>query len=143
MTDPVRLYSCQRCNAQVTICRDCDHGHRYCMECAPIAGQEARKRAAARYQSSRQGKLNHAARQSRYRERKKKIVTHKGSIMLRLSDSLAIGQYKIKLPPHPVARKCPSLIYCHYCQKSFSTFLRHDFLRSTARLSSTQKPLLS
>ena len=140
MNDTVRLYSCQRCNAQVTICRDCDHGNRYCMECAPIARQEARKRAAARYQSSQQGKLNHAARQSRYRESKKKIVTHKGSRMPRLSDLLTIGRHKIKLPPNPLARKCPSLIYCHSCQKLSSTFLRHDFLGSTARLQYTPRP---
>ena len=132
MNDTVRLYSCQRCNAQVTICRSCDHGNRYCMACAPIARQEARKRATARYQSSQQGKLKHAARQSRYRERIKSIVTHKGSRILRVYDLLTIGRNKMKLQPNPPARKCSSLIYCHYCQKESSTFLRHDFLRSTA-----------
>ena len=92
MNNTARLYSCQRCNAQVTICRHCDHGNRYCMECAPIARQEARKRAALRYQDNHQGRLNHAARQSQYRERQRKKVTHKGSITLRISDLLTIGR---------------------------------------------------
>jgi hypothetical protein len=132
MNNSVRLYSCQRCHAQVTICKGCDHGNQYCMECAPIARQEARKRAAVRYQSSRQGKLNHAARQSRYREREAKIVTHKGSKIRLVSDLLTIGRHKIKLLPNSLAGKYSSLIYCHYCQKLFSSFIRHDFLRSAA-----------
>jgi hypothetical protein len=138
MNDLVRLYSCQRCNAQVTICRCCDHGNCYCVDCAPITRQEARKRAATRYQQSRQGKLKHAARQSRYRE----IVTHKSSKILLASDLLAIGQHKMKLPTNPQAQKISSMIYCHYCQKLCSIFLRRDFLRSIARLSFAQKPLL-
>jgi hypothetical protein len=69
-------------------------------------------RAAARYQQSRQGKLKHAARQSRYREGKKEIVTHKGSKILLASDLLAIGQHKMKLPTNPQAKKISSMIYC-------------------------------
>ena len=99
MNNAARLYSCQKCNAQVTICRHCDYGNRYCMECASIARQAARKRALARYQ----GRLNHAVRQSRYRERKK--VTHKGSSTLRFSVPLTDGPVKIKLPSIPQARK--------------------------------------
>lgn len=132
MNNAARLYSCQKCNAQVTICRHCDHGNRYCMECAPIAHKEARKRAAARYQDSHRGRLNHAARQSRYRERQKKKVTHKGSGSARVSDLLTDGREKIKLPSIPSARKYVSLIYCHSCQNLCPSFLRLDFLLSTA-----------
>ena len=132
MINAARLYCCQRCNVQVTICRHCDHGNRYCTECAPVARQEARKRAAARYQDSHQGRLNHAARQSRYRERQKKKVTHKGSRVVRISDLLVDGRKKIKLSSIPPAQKYVPLIYCHSCQKLCSPFLRNDFLRSTA-----------
>ncbi len=132
MIDEARLYNCQRCHAHVTICRHCDHGNRYCMECAPVARQEARKRAAARYQDSHQGRLNHAARQSRYRERQKEKVTHKGSRVVRISDLLIVGRNKVKLSSIPPARKHVPLIYCHSCQNLCSPFLRHDFLRSTA-----------
>ena len=132
MNNTARLYSCQRCNAQVTICRHCDHGNRYCMECAPIARQEARKKAALRYQDNHQGRLNHAARQSQYRERQRKKVTHKGSITLRISDLLTIGRKKIKLPPIPPVGKYVPLIYCHSCQNLCSPFLRFGSLLSTA-----------
>ncbi|MFT5351941.1 MAG: hypothetical protein ACI9MF_002767 [Gammaproteobacteria bacterium] len=132
MNSAARLYSCQRCHAQVTICRHCDHGNRYCMECAPIARQEARKRAAKRYQDSHQGRLSHAARQSRYRERQKKKVTHKGSIVVWISDLLINGRKKINLSSIPLVQKHIPLIYCHSCKNLCSPFLRLDFLRSTA-----------
>jgi hypothetical protein len=105
MINVARLYNCQRCNVQITICRHCDHGNRYCMECAPVAHQEARKRAAVRYQDSQQGRLNHAARQSQYRERQKKKVTHKGSKVVRISDLLIDGRKKNKLSSIPPAQK--------------------------------------
>ncbi len=140
MNNAARLYSCQRCNAQVTICRHCDHGNRYCMECAPIARQEARKRAAARYQDSNQGRLNHAARQSRYRERQKKKVTHKGSRILRVSDLLINWQKRIKPPSIPPTQKYVPLIYCHSCHNLCSPFLRHNFLDSATSLQFTPRP---
>ncbi len=139
MINSARMYSCQRCNAQVTICRQCDRGNRYCMECAPIARQEARKRAATRYQDSHQGRLNHAARQSRYRERQKKKVTHKGSRVLRISDLLISWRNKNKLSSSPPTQKYVPLIYCHCCQDLCSPFLRHNFLRSTASRQFTPK----
>ena len=132
MINSARLYSCQRCNSQVTICQHCDHGNRYCMECAPIAHQEARKRAAVRYQDSHQGRLKHAARQSQYQERQSKKVTHKGSISLRISDLLTDGRQKIKLPSIPSVQKYVPLIYCHSCQNLCPSFLRSDFLFSTS-----------
>ena len=132
MKNVARLYSCQRCNAQVTICRHCDHGNQYCMECAPIAHQEAKKRAAVRYQDSHQGRLSHAARQSRYRERQREKVTHKGSRSLRISDLLVNGRKKIKLPPIPTVGKYSPLIFCDSCQNLCSPFVHIDFLHSTA-----------
>lgn len=76
-----RLYNCRRCAVQVLICRDCDHGNIYCAgECAQISRLKSSRRAAKCYQLSRNGACNHADRQSVYRKKTAKIVTHGGSL---------------------------------------------------------------
>ena len=76
-----RLYSCGRCAGQVRICCDCDRGNRYCAgECAPIRRRESLRRAGERYQLSYRGACRHAARQSAWRERQARKVTHQGSL---------------------------------------------------------------
>jgi hypothetical protein len=65
------------------------------VKCAPAAGKDAKKRAAVRYQTTYQGKVKHAARQSRYRERLKEKVTHKGSKDCQVSDLLVDKQKKV------------------------------------------------
>jgi hypothetical protein len=39
--DSSRLFLCQRCRDQVTICSYCDRGNRYCRICAPLARSES------------------------------------------------------------------------------------------------------
>ncbi|MBN4050335.1 hypothetical protein JYT28_01115 [Desulfobulbus sp. AH-315-M07] len=49
-----RLFNCERCNQQVTICRSCDYGNIYCADgCAEIRRRESRRRAGAKYQRTR------------------------------------------------------------------------------------------
>ncbi len=80
LVDPSPCWSiCSRCHSLFVICRRCDRVNAHCMRCAPIAGNEAKNGTAARYQESHQGKVRHATRQRRYRERLKERVTHKGS----------------------------------------------------------------
>jgi hypothetical protein len=80
-----RLYSCGRCVEQVRICRDCDHGNRYCAGvCAKIRRRESLRRAGERYQLSHRGACMHADRQRAFRQRQRvrqaQIVTHHGSL---------------------------------------------------------------
>jgi hypothetical protein len=65
-----RLYSCQRCHAQVRLCVKCDHGNLYCPPCAERVPVLNHRRASARYQLTPRGARAHAARQKAYRERK-------------------------------------------------------------------------
>ena len=75
-----RVFTCGECGKEVRICRRCDRGHRYCSPTCSQAAREASCRKAQRkYQQSRDGRWCHAERQQRYRERKRKIVTHQGS----------------------------------------------------------------
>lgn len=76
---PGRLFLCARCRTQVLICSCCDRGQIYCAGgCAREARQQAQRDAGRRYQTSRRGRVNHAARTSRWRARQKN-VTHQGS----------------------------------------------------------------
>ena len=80
MQNSSRLYHCCRCHAQVIICSHCDRGQRYCTGgCSADARASSLKRASKKYLSTRAGRFNNAARQARFRERKKQKVTHHGS----------------------------------------------------------------
>lgn len=74
-----RFFLCARCRAQVLICSGCDRGQIYCTQaCSAAARRASLREAGRRYQASRRGRITHAARARRYRERRNK-VTHQGS----------------------------------------------------------------
>ncbi len=132
MKDIARLFSCTRCHGQVFICSKCDHGNVYCLDCAPKARLNARRRASARYQASHRGRLNHAARQQRYREKLRKKVTHKGSTKAGNSDLLNHTYRKHKNLPNECFQSEYGAIQCHTCRALCSPFLRNNHLRSSA-----------
>lgn len=71
MDRPARLYLCARCRLQVILCSRCDRGNRYCGRlCRGQARAEARRQAAQRYQRSRRGRVCHAQRARRWRQRR-------------------------------------------------------------------------
>jgi hypothetical protein len=133
MNDTARLYNCSRCHRQVIICRHCDHGNVYCKHCAPVANEEAKRRAAKRYQLSLQGRLKHAARQKRYRERCKEKVTHNGSIGDRLRDLLRDKRKKGSPTFKPSTKAYSTELVCSFCHQVCSPFLRIDFLAHTSK----------
>ena len=130
--DTARMYNCLRCHSQVVICRRCDHGNIYCVKCAPVASNDAKNRAAVRYQTTYQGKVKHAARQSRYRERLKEKVTHKGSKDCQVSDLLVDKQKKVSSVTVRPGSAVNTSILCHTCRNLCSAFIRSNFLLSTA-----------
>jgi len=86
-----RLYQCLRCHVPVVICSRCDHGQRYCANgCSKKARIASQQRARKKYQATRAGRFNNAARQQRFRTRQKQKVTHHCSL---------------KNPPHDVLNK--------------------------------------
>ena len=67
---PARLFLCAGCRVQVVLCSRCDRGNRYCSRtCWRQTHDLARREAACRYQRSRGGRLRHAARSQRWRQR--------------------------------------------------------------------------
>ena len=92
---------------------------------------KARRRANKRYQNTYQGRINHAARQKRYRERLKQKVTHQGS-KAELVRDLLINKRECAVLTFEVDRKRHTKdVYCHCCNKICSPFLRADWLRGS------------
>lgn len=124
-----RFYHCCRCHAQVIICSRCDHGQRYCSgSCRHDARSESLKRAAKKYQSSRAGRFNNAARQQCFRQRQKQKVTHHGSPENRFDDLLKADLTQPEKAKKPCLTR--STLYCHHCGAVCEPFLRHNFLHS-------------
>jgi hypothetical protein len=71
-----RRYHCRGCGIAVWVCGGCERGQSYCPgDCKEVRRGEQLRRAAARYQRSRRGALNHGARQRRYRQRRRRERT--------------------------------------------------------------------
>jgi len=92
MDQSARLYLCARCRVQVILCSRCDRGNRYCgRQCRHQARELARRQTAQRYQRSWSGRIAHAQRSRRWRQRRAsrdaacgtgddgQNVTHQGS----------------------------------------------------------------
>lgn len=137
MEPPARHYRCARCCTVVLICSHCDRGQRYCAgDCAKLARTQSLQEAGKRYQSSLPGRLRHALRQRRYRDRQTK-VTHHGSPPQTPDDLLpAIPMLCIKSTPQPW--------HCHFCGQLQTQFIRHRFLqrriRRPSRLTNRREP---
>ena len=68
--DPARRFMCARCRVPVLVCRHCDRGQIYCPTgCAAVVRRQSQRAAGQRYQRGRPGRLKHATRTRRWRER--------------------------------------------------------------------------
>ena len=128
-----RLFLCVRCQAQALVCSHCDRGQIYCAQgCAQTARRDAQRAAGRRYQASRRGRVNHAARAGRYRARQNN-VTHQGSPPHRADDLVMASAVVIAASPGEGARSSPGhrsgSWSCHWCGCRCSPFVRREFLR--------------
>ncbi len=133
MKKTARLYHCVRCQSQVLLCSVCDRGNIYCSpDCAKPARKESQTLACSRYQKSYRGRLNHAARQQRYRTRQKEKVTHHGSPPIS-------GKSLSHPPEKPTEQQLTPITvsqHCHFCRQRISDLLRMGFIhRSGSRRS--------
>ena len=133
MAYPPRLFNCARCACQVLICSHCDRGQIYCAgDCARAARKESQNQSGQRYQASRRGQLNHAARQAKYRERQQHKVTHQGSSPGSRRDSL-VQQLKWlfrEITPNTIRPDLATAteVTCHFCHQPCPPFMRWVFL---------------
>ena len=70
--ETMRRFLCAACRVAVCLCTTCDRGQRYCsVGCARSARHQAHRESDRRYQSSERGRLKHAERSRRYRQRRR------------------------------------------------------------------------
>lgn len=130
MEPPARHYQCARCHTAVLICSHCDRGQRYCAgDCAQQARTQSLQESGRRYQASRSGRLNHAERQRRYRDRQAK-VTHHGSPPPAPDDLLPANPMS---PANSVLQPCYLPWHCHFCGELQTQFMRRSFLQRRIR----------
>ena len=106
----LRRFRCALCGVLALVCRFCDRGQIYCAhECSVTARRESLRRASVRHQASREGRRNHAARQTRYRESRRELqkVTHQGPPSPSVSLLPAVTGHSVS-PPAP-AQEVPDV----------------------------------
>lgn len=144
---PARLFLCAGCRIQVVLCSRCDRGNRYCgRACWRQTHDAARREAACRYQRSRGGRVRHAARSQRWRQRAAlraaqgdgvdtagpagedaaHKVTHQGSLPGVAAASLAACTHDIAAA---ATTALPQPRRCHHCAAAQPDWLRQGFLR--------------
>jgi len=125
MQDTGRLFLCARCRVQVLICSACDRGQIYCSrKCSQISRHASVCAAGRRYQRTFKGRLAHAKRSRRYRERQKN-VTHQGSLSPAADDLLAVDP---AVAVASVTLPRSSTPCCRFCDMQLSAFVRIGYL---------------
>lgn len=129
-----RLFYCMRCHAQTIVCSHCDRGQIYCgSECSVAARIQSCRSAEKRYQLTPVGKMRHALRQRRYRERLSKKVTDHGSDSPTHNGLLQTVKNKAKKTD---MSHSDSSGRCCFCKKPVSSWFRSGFIRHHDPLSS-------
>lgn len=150
MDRPGRQFLCARCRLPVVLCSRCDRGNRYCgRACGRQARDDARRETASRYQRSYRGRLTHAARSRRWRQRHTEAaqnVTHQGSqagaadaplaawthdiaTVYTVTTVAAGAQDSTALPSDPAPQTQP----CRRCRRPLGLLVRLGFLRHGLR----------
>ena len=142
---PARIFLCACCRVQVLVCSHCDRGQIYCPhQCASATRKALQRAAGRRYQLSRAGRLKHAARTRRWRERRGAVaekVTHQGSpdtpldavlsvIATPLTSATAATCTTASPLPAITATSAPTTPWrCHWCCTNCVAHVRLGFLR--------------
>ncbi|MDR3544013.1 MAG: hypothetical protein P4L69_24120 [Desulfosporosinus sp.] len=144
MGKDARLFNCACCHQQTMICSCCDRGNIYCgSECSQSVRKDLARAAGRRYQNTHRGKLKHAARQRRYRQRQKeskatqgKKVTHQGSPTPIANDLLSP---ELSKPAMDSMTETTPQIRCHFCHSRCSDFVRLGFMQGRTRVQTQNK----
>jgi len=133
MCDDCRVFICQWCQEVATICRECDHGNQYCSKECAAAGRRASKLCASlKYQGTREGRLRHAARQQRYRNRPEQKVTRQGSEAISRPGIRERASREVLAAAMETALRQEDATCCH-CGKVFHGGVRLGYVQSPDR----------
>jgi hypothetical protein len=141
MQESIRRFFCAGCRVEAYTCTHCDRGQRYCTrQCARAARCRSQREANRRYQGSQRGRLRHAERARRYRERRKNVTDH-GLLPIAAHDELDVSAAEAKsrpsavqsIPSDPAAlttvRSGAGAVRCSFCCRWCEPWIRHGPLR--------------
>jgi hypothetical protein len=141
------LFVCARCREQVLLCSRCDRGQRYCgRACSRAARRQSLCAAASRYQRSWGGRIAHAARSRRWRQRCRErardeaaaldggvidFVTHQGCLVASADAPLPLTAEHAAAVTGTIAS--PGVARCRRCGAPLAPWVRQGFLRHGMR----------
>jgi hypothetical protein len=142
--ETIRRFLCAGCRVAAYVCTACDRGQRYCSdECALAARRRLQRESDRRYQSSERGRLKHAERARRYRQRRRS-VTEQGAVESPKQDeSSTSAPHEVSTPPSSAEETATTLasqssiddkalfgqVSCHFCRRWCDQWIRHAPLR--------------
>ena len=137
MRDSIRRFFCAGCDALVFICTSCDRNQRYCAGgCARAARTRSVADAKRRYASSIRGRLKHAERSQRYRDRRKSVTDHSSLSVAEhdvLNTSAASAAITLSCVDEtattPVTVRAAGGVSCSFCRRWCGPWIRHAPLR--------------
>jgi hypothetical protein len=147
--ETLRRFLCARCRVAVLLCTACDRGQRYCsVECARAVRRQSQRESDRRYQRSQSGRLNHAERMRRYRQRRRGVTEHSSvaspecdvrsmigtsgvSMLSASAEETATSESTTGKPKHS------QQLQCHCCRRWSDPWVRRTPLRR--RISGSQR----
>jgi hypothetical protein len=141
--ETIRRFLCAGCRVVAYICTACDRGQRYCSDgCARGARRRSQRESDRRYQCSERGRLKHADRARRYRQRRRSVTEHSGVVSLEqdvrstsATDEESAPSLAAETATTPASERSTDEIVhsrqldCHFCRRWCDQWIRHAPLR--------------
>jgi hypothetical protein len=141
--ETIRRFLCVGCRVVAYLCTACDRGQRYCSgECARGARRRSQRESDRRYQSSERGRLKHAERARRYRQRCRSVTEHSAAVSLEHDVATTSAASEVSTPS--LAEEMTTTlasesstdkkahlgqVNCHSCRRWCDQWIRHAPLR--------------
>src|SRR5450631_397242 len=141
--ETIRRFLCAGCRVVAYLCTACDRGQRYCSDgCARAARRRSQRECDRRYQSSERGRLKHAERARRYRQRCRSVTEHSSVVSLEQDVCSTSATSKMSTPSSaqetattPASESSTDekahlgQVNCHFCRRWCAQWIRHAPLR--------------
>lgn len=135
-----RMFLCARCREAVVLCSRCDRGQRYCGQvCSRAARRDFQRDAGRRYQCGIAGRVKHAERSRRWRERQvqtcavgpkgSSTVTHHGLPQELTGAPISSTDTKDGAVPTSPRATPHGQWLCPQCAAALQPWVRQGFLR--------------
>jgi hypothetical protein len=141
--ETIRRFLCAGCRVVAYLCTACDRGQRYCSDgCARGARRRSQRESDRRYQGSERGRLKHAERARRYRQRCRSVTEHSAVVSLEqdVRSTSATSEVSTPSSAEGTARKLASesstdeiahfrQVTGHFCRRWCDQWIRYAPLR--------------